>query len=328
MDIEGKIIFLTGATGSLGYHILESLVGLKVTEVRCLVRNNSKIFHHKNLNLSIVEGDLSDSFLINDNLKDVDIVIHCAAKVHSNVKNIDEYYHVNVEQTKTLFDSCIKNKVSRVVYISSVAVYGNDTVVHEGTITKPHSHYGKSKLLAEEEGLRLFSKSGLPLTILQLSTLFGSKDRGNFKTLMKFSLNGFMPLIGNGHNIKTITYVKDAVNAILLTIGNDNTIGERLIIADPSSRRMIDLIRDIEKVISKKIMILPIPMIALSFISKILMMSGVGNNYLYKLTAVTKETKYNTSKSMNYLGDYVEYGFLNGLKDSINWYKTEILKMN
>lgn len=326
MIFNQKKILVTGATGCLGYHIVEKLLELDCNEVRCIARSSESLEFQENDKVKIFIGRLSDTELISRTLQDIDIVIHCAAKVHSYAKtqaDNEEFYSTNVKDTIHLFEECNRCKVERVIFVSTVAVYENLQVIDEKTLKSPQTTYGKSKLLAEEHALKLWKDQGFPVTVLQLATLFGERDRGNFKNLCKLIKGKFVPIVGNGGNIKTFTYVKDAVNAVVKSLENQNTIGEELIIADVYEESFSELIRYVSKQLQVNVHLIKIPYLLLKiaayFLDKV-----TGKGFAYKINAAIRETRYDTSKSKDLLGEYIEYGFKDGLNDCIKWYKREI----
>ena len=91
------------------------------------------------------------------NFNNIDIVLHCAALVHQKVEHpYDKYYEVNVEYPVKLAKLAKENGVKQFVFISTIAVYGEDEEkLTENTVCNPVTPYGKSKLKAEKELLKL-----------------------------------------------------------------------------------------------------------------------------------------------------------------------------
>ena len=120
-------IFITGASGFVGYNLLRYL--------------DNKF--------SIVNFKKGSSILITEK-----VVIHLAGKAH-DLKNIsfpDEYYKVNTELTKEVFDAFLASKAKVFITLSSVKAIADDVEgeLSEDVMSNPITHYGKSKLLAEK----------------------------------------------------------------------------------------------------------------------------------------------------------------------------------
>jgi nucleoside-diphosphate-sugar epimerase len=160
-------IFLTGSSGFIGTSLLKSI---NFSPLRVSSRGNET------------------------NIEDSNIVIHLAGKAHDlrNSSNPDEYYQVNTELTKKVFDAFLCSEAKVFITLSSVkavadAVHGELT---EETVPNPITHYGKSKLLAEQY---IFSKErpmGKRVYILRPCMIHGPGNKGNLNLLYKFVSKG------------------------------------------------------------------------------------------------------------------------------------------
>ena len=112
-------ILVTGATGYLGRHLVPALKKNKFN-VMCLVRRHSDVIGLKDAKLEI--GDIIDIDSLNAIIKDnkIDVVIHLAAITNALDPNIEK---VNVIGTKNLVGACKNNKVKKIIFISSSAVF-------------------------------------------------------------------------------------------------------------------------------------------------------------------------------------------------------------
>lgn len=172
--------FVTGATGFIGASIVRELLK-EGRDVRVLVRPASNLANLKGLDVERWEGDLLDSSSLRNGLKGCDILYHSAADYRLWTRNPDEMYRTNVGGTIAILEAALENKVSRVVYTSSVGTLGNpgdgtpgneDTKVCLADMVGP---YKKSKYLAEREAEKFVAR-GLPLVIVNPSTPVGPGD--------------------------------------------------------------------------------------------------------------------------------------------------------
>ncbi|MBI2106964.1 NAD-dependent epimerase/dehydratase family protein [Candidatus Woesearchaeota archaeon] len=196
------MIAITGATGFLGRHLVEKL---RNKNIKCLVRKEDHGFK----NVKTIKGDINDKKSLDNFTKGAEIIIHLAAVIDH--KDKEEYKKVNTEGTKNLIKACKKNKVKRIIFVSSMAS------------TKTHlDDYGKSKSEAE----KLLLNSGLDVTILRPSFIYG-KDSNSMKKLLEF-LHKFkvIPIVGDGEYKFRPVHVDDVVNSIVLCINNKNSIGK------------------------------------------------------------------------------------------------------
>lgn len=142
--------------------------------------------------------------------KDTNSVVLLAAEHRDDVSPTSLYYDVNVEGTKNVLSALDQLNVNRIVFTSSVAVYGlNKVNPDEQHQADPFNHYGKSKWLAEEALRNWYSKDPTKrtLTILRPTVIFGERNRGNVYNLLKQIVTGRFLLIGNGQNRKSMAYV-------------------------------------------------------------------------------------------------------------------------
>src|SRR5262245_1255399 len=112
---------ITGATGFIGGHVAEAFVE-RGWQVSTVARPNSDTSLLDRLGVTVHRGDLTDQRVIAQAMADVDVVVHCAAKV-GDWGPVEEYRAVNVEGLRHLLDACKGQALSRFVHMSSLGVY-------------------------------------------------------------------------------------------------------------------------------------------------------------------------------------------------------------
>lgn len=173
------MIFVTGASGLLGSHLVRRLI-TEGYRVRALRRANSNISHLADITDRIdwVEADLLDVSVLKEALKDCRQVVHSAGMVSFSHKDKDLLYQINVEGTATLVNCALAAGIERFVHISSVAAIGRTR--RKGVIDEQqkweksalNSWYGETKYMGELEVWRANSE-GLPCTVFNPSTVLG-----------------------------------------------------------------------------------------------------------------------------------------------------------
>ena len=131
-------------------------------------------------------GNILDEEKLDKSFKDVDSVILLAAEHKDDVSPINLYYDVNVNGTKNVLKAMDKHKVKKLIFTSSVAVYGlNKDNPDENFEVDPFNHYGKSKWQAENE-IKLWYKNNndKSITIIRPTVVFGERNRGNVYELV------------------------------------------------------------------------------------------------------------------------------------------------
>lgn len=161
-NYPAKRILVTGGAGYIGSHLVRELIknGYLVT-----VLDNLSCGKRENVDprASFIEGDLGDENLLKDLFASGEFyaVIHMAAsiEVEESVREPQKYFQNNVINTGKLLKAMSEAGVSRLVFSSTAAVYGDsrETLIKETSKTRPNNPYGRSKLLAEEV-IKYFSR--------------------------------------------------------------------------------------------------------------------------------------------------------------------------
>src|SRR5205085_11366957 len=122
-------------------------------QVRVLARQASDSSPLRTAGIEIVSGDLRDAVAMNKAVENVECVYHLAAKTTKDALSKKEYYAQNVEGNKNVALAALNAGVKRLVYASSVGVYGTNRnrSVDEKTETRPDSYYRETKLTGEQE---------------------------------------------------------------------------------------------------------------------------------------------------------------------------------
>nr|HPK36632.1 NAD-dependent epimerase/dehydratase family protein [Oscillospiraceae bacterium] len=171
---------VTGATGHIGNNVARMLCGEHKDIVLVVRRTDDEAI--ADLNTKLAVGNFSDPDFLDRLLTSDDIVIHCAGMIAITDENADEVMRVNYEGTKTLADICVKKRIKKFVYISSVdAIYKPDTC---SPISEPSAFfpdkldgiYGKSKAMATEYVLKLAKKNELNVSVVYPTAVIGPYD--------------------------------------------------------------------------------------------------------------------------------------------------------
>ena len=111
------MIFITGTTGLVGAHLLEFLLS-KNHEVKALIRKeeDKKTFRFDTKNVQWIVGDVLDINVIDEALKGVEKVFHCAAIVSYSSKRVSEMKQINIEGTANIVNLCLENNIEKLCY--------------------------------------------------------------------------------------------------------------------------------------------------------------------------------------------------------------------
>lgn len=258
------MVFVTGATGILGRVIVLELLkkGKNVRAAKRATSNLDEVKHSYSFytenpdeffnKIEWINVDFDDIQSIQDALKGVDEVYHCAAKVGFNPDDAKEMYHTNVKGTQNLLYACENSEVKKFLHVSSVAVLDIDNEngeLDEDSDFNPkedHSAYAISKHLAEMEVWRA-SAEGLNVVIINPGMIIGSGSWG------KSSGDVFPTMEKNGFTFSGGTSYADVrdVAEISVELMERNIFGERFIIIS-ENKRYAELAKQIRKELGLK----------------------------------------------------------------------------
>lgn len=156
-------------------------------------------------------------------LKGSDVVINLSAEHRDDVTPKSLYDDVNVQGSKNVCDTCTRLGIRRIIFTSSVAVYGFAPVgTDERGEIKYFNDYGRTKFLAEEkyrEWLKIDSANSA--VIIRPTVIFGEQNRGNVYNLLRQIAGGKFPMVGKGTNRKSMNYVENVAAFIQFCIENE-----------------------------------------------------------------------------------------------------------
>jgi nucleoside-diphosphate-sugar epimerase len=195
----------------------------------------------------------SDQFVLtkytrgtNFNIKE-EIVIHCAGKAHDlkNTSDVNEYYSVNTELTKNLYDAFLSSDAKVFITLSSVKAVADklETELTEDFIPNPITHYGKSKLLAEQYILNKEIPQGKRVFILRPCMIHGRGNKGNLNLLYKIVSKGFPWPLGLFENKRSFCSIDNLCFIITQIIKNEHIPSGVYNIADDEPISTNDLIK-------------------------------------------------------------------------------------
>jgi nucleoside-diphosphate-sugar epimerase len=237
---RGKKVIVTGGAGFIGSHICEGLLPLGA-DVYCLDdfsagKKSNVAFMTEHSNFHVVAKDICDDDEEMARLFDgTQIVFHNAAsKKNVCLINPRRDLDVNAGGALNLLQYALKFKVSKFVHASTGSVYGEPKVfpTDEKHAFEPVSYYGVSKL-AGERYVDVFHKLyGVDTTILRYFHVYGPRQESNefggvVSIFLRKILDGENPVVfGDGHQVRSFTWVKDLVDANLAAAMSARATGE------------------------------------------------------------------------------------------------------
>jgi UDP-glucose 4-epimerase len=264
---DGKpVVLVTGASGFIGRH-LNPLLESNGWTVRRAVRTSTG-----NPNEVLVETVGPQTYWRNA-LKDVDAVVHLAARVHHpNEENAVELYRsVNIQGTLHLARSAADHGVSRFVFISSILVNGRATdgraPFRETDLPTPRGVYGRSKAAAEEGLERLAGE--MRVSVVRPPIVYGAGAKGNFKLLTRAVLQGIPLPFASIRNRRAFMAVENLVSFIQQRLLQADSRFDVFLVADAEQVSTPEFITRLAKAAGTSSRLLPVPTSILSAMLKI-----------------------------------------------------------
>jgi nucleoside-diphosphate-sugar epimerase len=249
-----KITFI-GASGFIGTGLIKEL-----KESGHVLQNIDKRQSESFLEITVVSDVLNEERLPSL-LSGSDVVVLLAAEHRDDVSPVAKYYEVNVGGLKNTLRAMDVNRLKRLVFISSVAVYGLDKDnPNEGSPADPFNHYGKSKWEAECVLANWYvSHKDWNINVVRPTVVFGEGNRGNVYNLLRQIATGRFLMIGKGDNMKSMAYVGNVVAFIRFLIEQVKKGYNVYNYADKPDMTTQELVVHVETVLNRRIPTIRIP---------------------------------------------------------------------
>ena len=229
---SGKKILVTGGTGFIGSRLIEKLIVEYNADVTAIVRNYSKAMRIARLSVKLVYGDITDKESILKASENADYIFHCA---YGNVGTAEEKDTVNVKGTKNLLEAALAHKPQRLVYLSTLMVYGQPEVKvlnEETPKKKSKDQYSESKRIAEEIVFNYYQKYNLPVSVIQPTAVYGPWAPSYGIRIFNQMHTGKIAMVNSGVGVINLIYIDDLVQMMLLCAVKKEAIGEAFLAAD------------------------------------------------------------------------------------------------
>ena len=248
----GGRILITGATGFIGSALSHGLLEAG-HPVRGAVRASTGVPHWatpESANFDwVVLHDRSTERETSEALQGVQVVVHLAARVHVMVDDasnpLQEFRRMNVDWTERLARAAASQRVRRFVYLSSIKVNGEQTVVPftEQDPPKPQDPYGVSKWEAEQALARVSKQTGMEMVVVRSPLVYGPGVRGNFLQLVNIIRQGIPLPLASIHNQRSLVYLGNLVDALARCIQDPRAAGRTYMVRDGEDLSTPELVR-------------------------------------------------------------------------------------
>ena len=303
---------VTGGAGFIGSHLTEELVrrGHRVRVVDSLVTGKRSNLSHIS-GVEFLEGDLADLDVARRAADDVQFVLHQAAipSVPRSVKDPITSNRANVDATLNVLVAARDAGVTRLVFAASSSAYGDTPTLpkHEEMPTNPLSPYALQKVIGEQY-LRMFTKLyGLETVSIRYFNVFGPRQdptspySGVISVFATALLENRPPTIyGDGEQTRDFTYVANVVDGVLRACEAPGASGQVINVATGGRVSLNQLFEEMRKLVG----------------------ADVRPKYAEPRAGDVRDSQADIEKSRELLGYEPIVSFEDGLRQTVDWYRT------
>jgi nucleoside-diphosphate-sugar epimerase len=222
-------------------------------------------------------GEIDNETNWADALRDVDVVIHLAARVHvmhdDTPNPLAEFLRVNVYGTEHLARSAALAGVRRLVYVSSIKVNGEATnggeQFTETDTPSPQDPYGISKWEAEQALRRVATETGLEIVIVRPPLVYGAGVKGNFAQMLKILAKGIPLPLASALNQRSFIYVENLVDALIVCATHPAAANQTFLVSDGEDVSTPDILRKLGDAMEHPARVFPCPPALLKFAGRL-----------------------------------------------------------
>jgi nucleoside-diphosphate-sugar epimerase len=283
----------------------------------------------KGLNVELTKGDITNAEDLKGIAEGIDSIFHMATLGHmSNFQMPESLFHkVNVQGTMNIMQEALSAGVKKIVHCSSVAAMGicSEVPATEETACNPHHAYGRSKLAAEKEVIRMASEYALPALIVRFSMVYGPGDWRDMFKLTRMAKKGLLPKIGNRPKLTPLIHVEDAVEGLLLA-AEKGRVGQTYLITNRGSMPFDDIRKILQEALGVRRFPLYAPewmiLYAASLAERLFPLVGKVPPVSRKnIESTLADRVFSIEKAKRELGFVPKINPVTGIKETVNWYK-------
>lgn len=215
---------------------------------------------------NFVVGNINKSTNWQDVLRDCEVVVHLAARVHvmqeATADPLAEFRRVNVQGTLNLARQAAAAGVRRFLFISSIGVNGAETFdlpFSAQDVAAPHSFYAVSKYEAELVLQGLATETGMEVVIIRPPLIYGPDAPGNFGSLMRWLKHGVPLPLGAVHNRRSLVALDNLVDLIITCLSHAAAANQTFLVSDGEDVSTTELLRRIGQAMNRPAHLIPVP---------------------------------------------------------------------
>jgi nucleoside-diphosphate-sugar epimerase len=339
-----NLILVTGALGWLGKRMIKLIFNRQYgnelldgplnghTRVRCLILPGQD--EHELLRISdritVFKGDIRNPADCDAFTKGAEgsVLIHIAGVIHPG--KVKDFYGINLDGTRNLLAAAQAHRVSRIVIMSSNSPCGcnpfRDHLFDEESPYHPYMNYGRSKMLMEGEVKKAQAGGAIETVIIRAPWFYGPDQPDRQTLFFTMIRQGKGPIVGNGENLRSMAYLDNLSQGLLLGAFQPQANGQIYWIADDRPYSMNEIIDTIEYLLEKEFNYpvahkrMKLPGIAgevAEIVDSILQKAGIYQQKIHVLGEMNKTIACSVEKAKSHLGYKPMVSLEEGMRRSI-----------
>lgn len=345
MDLGTNLVLVTGAAGWLGSRLVDLLLNgaadwpssisssgsLRVRGL-ALPGDDCSLLEKHGDRVEVVRGDITsneDCARFCAGAKGA-VLFHIAGIIHP--KQREDFYTVNLQGTCNVVEAAIAAGVRRAVVMSSNSPCGTnphpDHVFDEASPYRPYMHYGRSKMLMEQAIARYGAGGLIETVIIRAPWFYGPNQPARQSQFFRMIRDGKGPIVGSGENRRSMAYVDNLSQGLILAALNAGANGEVYWIADERPYSMNEILNTVERLLETEFgqtcahRRLRLPSVA-SEVAYVVdgMLQGIGayNQQIHVLSEMNKTIACSIEKAKRELGYQPTVALEEGMRRSLKW---------
>jgi nucleoside-diphosphate-sugar epimerase len=345
MNFQTNQVIVTGALGWLGMSLVQALIrGLPDHEdlkepqanlrVRCLILPGQDAAPLKGISdrIEVVTGDIrnpADCARLCEGVKG-SILFHTAGIIHP--RNVAEFYQINLNGTSHLLDAAIQAGVKRAVIVSSNSPCGcnphPDHLFDELSPYRPYMNYGRSKMRMELAVKQ--RQERIETVIIRPPWFYGPNQPPRQTLFFQMIRDGKAPIVGSGRNLRSMSYIDNLCQGLLLAAAAERASGQTYWIADKRPYSMNEIVDTVERLLENefdqkcahKRLRLPGLASEVAFVVDATLQSfGIYHQKIHVLSEMNKTIACSIAKAEKELGYRPVVELEEGMRRSLKWCK-------
>ncbi|MBI2821329.1 MAG: NAD-dependent epimerase/dehydratase family protein [Acidobacteria bacterium] len=337
---------VTGAPGWLGTRLVRVLVeGLPELPalprpdlaggIRCLAIPGSDVSRLSGVGrvVEVQPGDLRDTGSVEAFFQGAAgaALFHCAGVIHPT-RGVREFFEVNVEGTRRLLQAAEEAGVRRAVVVSSNSPTGTnphrDHLFDEASPYHPYMGYGRSKMLMEQIVGQFQARGKLETVIVRPPWFYGPDQPPRQTLFFRMIKEGTMPIVGDGENKRSMAYVDNLCQGLLLAAATPGAAGQTYWIADRRPYTMNEIVDTVERLMENEFGVavshkrLRLPTLvgeAATLCDRLLQGLGLYHQKIHVLSEMNKTIACSVAKAQRELGYDPIVELEEGMRRSLAW---------